>query len=163
MVGGTFPLTYVDPSDMRATRDLLRCRAYLMRRRSDLLAHVQHIHQQYTYDPFEKMLQYACNRDLLNRMAEDSARLNVEAGGALFSKFAACICVPLLRERHRNSSGLNHIGFKRLRFNRDAHFFTLNRYFRWGTYTELHFAGTYSHDLHLDIVPNENPFAAPTT
>jgi transposase len=40
MRGRTFPLSYVYPSEMRATRDLVRRRMYLVRRRSELLAHV---------------------------------------------------------------------------------------------------------------------------
>jgi transposase len=77
--GGTFPLSYVYPREMRATRDLVRRRMFLVRRRSELLAHVQLVNQQYNHDPFEKMLQYASNRDVLNRFTEDSARLNVQA------------------------------------------------------------------------------------
>jgi transposase len=79
MRGGTFPLSYVYPREMRATRDLLRRRTFLMRRRSELLAHVQLVNQQYNYDPFEKMLQYACNRDVLDRFEEVGARQSVEA------------------------------------------------------------------------------------
>jgi transposase len=75
--GGTFPLSYVYPREMRATRDLLRRRTFLMRRRSELLAHVQLVNQQYNLDPFEKMLQYACNRDVLDRFKQDSARQSV--------------------------------------------------------------------------------------
>jgi len=77
--GGTFPLSYVYPREMRATRDLVRRRMFLVRRRSELLAHVQLVNQQYNHDPFEKMLKYASNRDVLDRFAEESARLNVEA------------------------------------------------------------------------------------
>jgi transposase len=79
MRGGTFPLSYVYPREMRATRDLLRRRTFLMRRRSELLGHVQMVNQQYNLDPFEKMLQYACNRDVLDRFEQDSVRQNVEA------------------------------------------------------------------------------------
>jgi len=79
MRGGTFPLSYVYPREMRATRDLLRRRTFLMRRRSELLGYVQQVNQQYNHDPFEKMLQYACNRDVLDRFEQDSARQNVEA------------------------------------------------------------------------------------
>jgi transposase len=79
MRGGTFPLSYVYPREMRATRDLLRRRTFLMRRRSELLGHVQMVNQQYNLDPFEKMLQYACNRDVLDRFEQDSTRHNVEA------------------------------------------------------------------------------------
>ena len=77
MRGGTFPLSYVYPREMRATRDLVRRRMFLVRRRSELLAHVQLVNQQYNHDPFEKMLQYASNRDVLDRFTEDSARMNV--------------------------------------------------------------------------------------
>jgi len=79
MRGGTFPLSYVYPREMRATRDLVRRRMFLVRRRSELLTHVQLINQQYNNDPFDKMLQYAGNRDILDRFAERSARLSVEA------------------------------------------------------------------------------------
>jgi transposase len=77
--GGTFPLSYVYPRQMRATRDLVRRRMFLVRRRSELLAHVQLINQQCNCDPFEKMLKYAGNRDILDRFTDDSTRLSVEA------------------------------------------------------------------------------------
>jgi transposase len=79
MRGGTFPLSYVYPREMRATRDLVRRRMFLVRRRSELFTHVQLVNHQYNHDPFEKMLQYASNRDVLDRFTEDSARLNVDA------------------------------------------------------------------------------------
>jgi transposase len=79
MRGGTFPLSYVYPREMRATRDLVRRRMFLVRRRSELLAHVQLVNQQYNYDPFEKMLQCASNRDVLDRFEQPSVRLSVEA------------------------------------------------------------------------------------
>ena len=79
MRGGTFPLSYVYPREMRATRDLVRRRMFLVRRRSELLAHVQLVNQQYNHDPFEKMLRYASNRDVLNRFEQQSVRLSVEA------------------------------------------------------------------------------------
>src|SRR6185437_16019179 len=71
MRGGTFPLSYVYPREMRATRDLVRRRMFLVRRRSELLQHVQLINQQYNCDPFEKMVKYASNRDVLDRFEED--------------------------------------------------------------------------------------------
>ena len=79
MRGGTFPLSYVYPREMRATRDLLRRRTFLMRRRSELLTHVQLVNHQYNLDPFEKRLQSVCNRDVLDRFEQDSTRHNVEA------------------------------------------------------------------------------------
>jgi transposase len=77
--GGTFPLSYVYPPEMRATRDLVRRRMFLVRRRGELLAHVQLTNQQYNHDPFEKMLKYAGNRDVLDRFEQQSVRLSVGA------------------------------------------------------------------------------------
>ena len=77
--GGTFPMSYVYPREMRATRDLVRRRMFLVRRRSELLAHVQLINQQCNCDPFEKVLKYAGNRDILDRFTDDSVRLSVVA------------------------------------------------------------------------------------
>jgi transposase len=45
--GGTIPQAYVYPPEMRATRDLLRRRLYLVRKRGHLLAHIQNSHHQY--------------------------------------------------------------------------------------------------------------------
>ena len=39
--GGMLPMAYVYPAEMRATRDLLRRRCHLMRKRAELLAHIQ--------------------------------------------------------------------------------------------------------------------------
>ena len=39
--GGMLPQAYVYPAEMRATRDLLRRRMHLMRKRAELLAHIQ--------------------------------------------------------------------------------------------------------------------------
>jgi transposase len=50
-----------------------------MRRRSELLSHVQLVNMQYNLDPFEKMLQHACNRDVLDRFEQVGARQSVEA------------------------------------------------------------------------------------
>lgn len=44
--GGMLPKAYVYPADLRATRDLLRRRTHLMRKRSELLAHGQNTHAQ---------------------------------------------------------------------------------------------------------------------
>jgi len=37
--GGMIPMAYVYPSEMRSTRDLLRRRTHLVRKRAELLAH----------------------------------------------------------------------------------------------------------------------------
>ena len=63
MRGGTFPLAYVYPARMRATRDLLRRRNYLTRKRADLLSHIQNTNSQYNMEPFGKKITYKSNRD----------------------------------------------------------------------------------------------------
>jgi transposase len=45
--GGTFPIAYVYPPKMRATRDLLRRRNYFVRKRAELIAHIQNTVLQY--------------------------------------------------------------------------------------------------------------------
>jgi transposase len=49
--GGMLPQGYVYPKRMRATRDLLRRRNHLMRKRADLLAHIQNTASQYNLPP----------------------------------------------------------------------------------------------------------------
>jgi transposase len=71
--GGTFPLSYVYPAEMRSTRDLMRRRMFLMRRRSELLAHVHMTYQQYNLDCPRKRLRYAGNREGLTDPFDDGS------------------------------------------------------------------------------------------
>jgi hypothetical protein len=48
---------------MRATRDLLRRRNHLMRKRSQLLVHIQNTNSQYNLEAFKKKLAYKANGD----------------------------------------------------------------------------------------------------
>ncbi len=45
--GGALPQAYVYPAGMRATRDLLRRRMYLVHKRAETIAHVQNTNSQY--------------------------------------------------------------------------------------------------------------------
>ena len=45
--GGMMPQAYVYPAEMRATRDLLRRRCHLARKRAELLAHIHNTNSQY--------------------------------------------------------------------------------------------------------------------
>ena len=60
--GGMLPMAYVYPPKMRAARDLLRRRTYLVRKRSDLMAHVQNTVTQYNLPPLKKRLDRLANR-----------------------------------------------------------------------------------------------------
>src|ERR671918_292671 len=61
--GGMFPQAYVYPQAMRATRDLMRRRNYLMRKRSELLAHIHNTNSQYNLPEIGKRLANKSNRD----------------------------------------------------------------------------------------------------
>jgi transposase len=60
--GGMLPQTYVSPAEMRATRDLLRRRMHLTRKRAEMLAHLQNTNSQYNLPEIGKKLAYKANR-----------------------------------------------------------------------------------------------------
>ena len=61
--GGLLPQAYVYPAAMRSTRDLLRRRLHLVRKRGQLLAHIQNTRAQYNLPAFGRRLAYPANRD----------------------------------------------------------------------------------------------------
>jgi len=61
--GGMIPQAYVYPPEMRATRDLLRRRNHLMRKRSELIAHIQNTISQYNLPAFEGRIRKRHERD----------------------------------------------------------------------------------------------------
>src|SRR5262249_39461541 len=88
--GGMVPVAYVYPKGMRETRDLLRRRTHLVRRRAEALAHLVNTNSQYNLPPLTKKLSYAANRaelDLPSRFADESARANVEVDLALIDAY----------------------------------------------------------------------------
>lgn len=61
--GGNFPLAYVHPPEWRPTRDLLRRRGYLVRRRAELLTHIQNTVTQHNFPALKKKkIAYKANR-----------------------------------------------------------------------------------------------------
>ena len=88
--GGNFPLAYVYPKGMRETRDLLRRRTFLVRRRAEALVHLANTNSQYNHPPLTKKLSYAKNRAELDspaRFADPSVRKNVEVDLALLDTY----------------------------------------------------------------------------
>jgi transposase len=71
--GGMLPQAYVYPAEMRATRDLLRRRTHLMRKRAELLAHVHHTNSQYNLPEIGKKIAYQANRDGVAERFEEAA------------------------------------------------------------------------------------------
>lgn len=75
--GGMFPMAYVYPRAMRATRDLLRRRLHLVRHRARLMAHVQNTHHQYNLSTPGRIA-YKCNREGIGPgFADPSAKASV--------------------------------------------------------------------------------------
>jgi hypothetical protein len=60
--GGMLPQAYAYPAGMRATRDLLRRRLHLVRKRGQLFAHIQMTSHQYNLDPLGKRIAYPAIR-----------------------------------------------------------------------------------------------------
>jgi len=86
--GGMMPQAYAYPQQMRATRDLLRRRMYLMHHRAEALAHIVNTASQYNLPPITKKLTYAANRqDVAQQFPDPSVRLNVEADLELIDHF----------------------------------------------------------------------------
>jgi transposase len=79
--GGTIPYAYVYPKGMRETRDLLRRRLYLVRKRAETITHIQNTNSQYNLPPFGKKLTFAANRaelKIAERFRDPQLRKNVE-------------------------------------------------------------------------------------
>jgi transposase len=77
--GGMLPQAYVYPAQMRATRDLLRRRTHLMRKRAALLAHVHKTNSQYNLPEIGKKIAYKANRDgVAERFAEPAVHQTME-------------------------------------------------------------------------------------
>jgi transposase len=77
--GGMIPMAYVYPSKMRATRDLLRRRTHLVRKRAELLAHVQNTNYQYNLPDIGKKIAYKANREgVAERFPDEAVQKNIE-------------------------------------------------------------------------------------
>lgn len=86
--GGMLPQAYVYPADMRATRDLLRRRMHLMRKRAELLAHIQNTHSQYNLPEIGKKIAYKANRDgVAERCSDPAVQKSIEVDLALIGYY----------------------------------------------------------------------------
>ncbi len=73
MRGGNFPLAYVYPREMRATRDLLRRRTNLVRHGANLKAHVANTTSQYNLPPNKVNLKNVSAREQLRHAFPDDS------------------------------------------------------------------------------------------
>ena len=92
--GGNLPMAYVYPREMRATRDLLRRRLHFVRKRAELLAHIQNTRTQYNLPPFEDgRIAKARNRGaLLEHFGDDAeVQMSMAADLALLDSYDSTI------------------------------------------------------------------------
>jgi len=78
--GGTFPMAYVYPASMRATRDLLRRRNYLVRQRAELITHIQNTNSQYNQSPFGRnnITHKFCREEMLDHFTDPDVSANMQ-------------------------------------------------------------------------------------
>jgi transposase len=82
------PRAYIYPPEMRATRDLLRRRCHLLRKRAELLAHLQNTNSQYNLPEFGKKLAYKGNRaGVEDHFPEPRVRKTIELGVSLIDHY----------------------------------------------------------------------------
>jgi transposase len=85
---GMLPQAYVYPAAMRATRDLLRRRMHLMRKRAELLTHVQNTNSQYNLPEIGKKLAYKANRQgVAERFPDPAVQKSIEVDLALIDHY----------------------------------------------------------------------------
>jgi transposase len=90
--GGMLPQAYVYPAGMRATRDLLRRRLHIVRKRGQLLAHIQNTSHQYNLPPLGKRIAYPSNREGVAEHFEDRVvRKSIAVDLALLERYGALV------------------------------------------------------------------------
>ena len=88
--GGNFPLAYVYPKEMRATRDLLRRRMKIVRHGADLKAHVVNTTSQYNLPPNKVNLKNLSAREQLrDTFPEPSVQKNIDLDMTILDCYAA--------------------------------------------------------------------------
>lgn len=82
--GGNFPIAYAYPREHRATRDLMRRRTFLVRRRAELMTHIRNTASQYNMTIPSGQLTYPGNRaGLPERFDDPSAQMTIAVDCAL--------------------------------------------------------------------------------
>lgn len=90
--GGNFPLAYVYPAEWRPTRDLMRRRSYFVRRRAELMTHIENTVTQYNLPPLKKKLvNKAIRAGLAEHFPDPMVRQSIAADLELLEAFDAVI------------------------------------------------------------------------
>lgn len=89
MRGGNFPLAYVYPKTMRATRDLLRRRTRIVRHGADLKAHVANTTSQYNLPPNRVNLKNTdARRQLRHTFEQPEVQRNIDLDMAILECYS---------------------------------------------------------------------------
>jgi transposase len=110
--GGLLPQAYVYPAAMRATRDLLRRRLHLVRKRGQLLAHIQNTRAQYQLPEFGRRLAYPANRAGVGECFPDPiVRKSIDVDLALLERYDGLITdleLTIVREAKQHDGDAFH-------------------------------------------------------
>jgi integrase len=110
--GGLLPQAYVYPAAMRSTRDLLRRRLHLVRKRGQLLAHIQNTRAQYQLPEFGRRLAYPANRTgVSEHFSDPSVRKSIDVDLALLERYDDLITdleLTIVREAKRHDGDAFH-------------------------------------------------------
>ena len=110
--GGLLPQAYVYPAAMRATRDLIRRRLHLVRKRGQLLAHIQNTRAQYNLPAFGRRLAYPANRDgVREHFADPSVRKSIDVDLTLVAQYDTLITdleLTIVSEAKRHDADAFH-------------------------------------------------------
>ena len=110
--GGLLPQSYVYPAAMRSTRDLLRRRLHSVRKRGQLLAHIQNTRAQYNLPDFERRLADPANRDgVSGHFSDPSVRKSIDVDLALLERYDTLITdleLTLVRLAKRHDADAFH-------------------------------------------------------
>lgn len=88
LMGGNMPIAYPYPAGMRATRDLLRRRAYMVRQCRPLVGHILNTNTQYNLPAFNKKLSRKFNHEgVAERLDDPSVQAAVEADLTMIDAF----------------------------------------------------------------------------
>jgi len=97
---------------MRSTRDLIRRRLHLVRKRGQLLAHIQNTRAQYNLPVFGRKLAYKTNRvGVVDHFADPSVQKSIEVDLALIDRYDALIVdleLTIVREAKRHNADAFH-------------------------------------------------------
>ncbi len=110
--GGMLPQAYVYPAAMRSTRDLIRRRLHLVRKRGQLLAHIQNTRAQYNLPAFGRKLAYKANRaGVVEHFGDPSVQKSIEVDLALIDHYDALVTdleLTIVREAKRHDADAFH-------------------------------------------------------